>query len=58
MVEPNSAAGQSIVLLLNRLGQLVLYQRAQQSTDVVALELGSPRVPDQDPGTVSSDTIV
>lgn len=58
MVEPNSAAGQSVVLLFNRLGQLILCQRAQQSLDVVALELGSPRVPDQDPGTVSSDTVV
>lgn len=58
MVQPNSAAGQSVVLLFNRLGQLVPCQRAQQSTDVVALELGSPRVPDQDPGAVSSDTVV
>lgn len=58
MVEPNSAAGQSVVLRFNRLGQLVLCQRVQQSMDVVALELGSPRVPDQDPGTVSSDTVV
>lgn len=58
MVEPNPAAGQSVVLLFNIFGQLVLRQLLQQPSDTMALELGSPRVPDQDLGTVGSDTVV
>lgn len=57
-VEPNPAAGQSIVLPFNILWQLILRQLLQQSSDTVSLELGSPRVSDQHLGAVGFDAVV
>lgn len=57
-VAPNAAAGQTVVLLSDRLGQLKLSQLMQEASDAVFLELGSSRIPDQDFGAVGFDAAV
>ena len=57
-VAPNTAAGQTVVLLSDGLGQLKLSERTQKSSDAVLLKLGPPRVSDQDLGAVGFDAVV
>lgn len=58
MVAPNTAAGQTVVLLSDRLGQLKLSQLMQEPSDAVFLKLGSSRISDQDFGAVAFDAAV
>lgn len=57
-VAPNTAAGQTVVLLSDGLGKLKLSEQTQKSSDAVLLKLGPPRVSDQDLGAVGFDAAV
>ncbi len=57
-VAPNTAAGQTVVLLSDRLGQLKLSQLTQEPSDAVFLKLRSSRISDQDFGAVGFDAAV
>lgn len=58
MVAPNTAACQTIVLLSNRLRQLIVGQLMQEPSDAMPLKLGSPGISDQDSAVVGFDAAV
>lgn len=58
MIGPDTAAGQTIIFLPDRRGQLKLRSLIQMPSDVVSLKLGPSRISNQDFSVVGFDAAI